>query len=568
MIKQILVQTIEQTVNQLFPAAQLGQIELTHPTNEAHGDYSTNVAMILARQLGQSPLQIAQQIAAALPSQPAIAEVQAVAPGFINFRLYHTYYIDQLQAITTLGDTYGQPVQTSGQQILFEFGCPNTHKVPHIGHLYSYCYGESCARLLKLAGHTVYRDNYQGDVGLHVAKCLWAYQKYQQPDPESLDAKVQYLQECYQQGAQAYEDDEQIKQEIDELNRAIYLKDVTVMADWEKTRQWSLDYYRQFEQRLGVHYDKFYLESQTSVRGLEIVKAHVDQVFEEDQGAIIFRGEKFGLHTRVFVNRFGNPTYEAKDIGLAALKKEDFTFDQSVYTTAVEQNEYWQVVIKAIETVFPDLVGRLTHIGYGMVNLTTGKMSSRTGQIVTGTGLVEMVKERVKEYIVANRDYTSDEVEAIAEKVAIGAVKYSFLKSAAGKNITFDLESSIAIEGNSGPYLQYTYARCQSLLRKAADQAADLDVTALTLNNDELAILRWLYRFPEVVEAAAADHAPHVMCNYLFELAQRFSYFYNEHQVLTDDPQITQFRLQLTAAVAQILKTGLFTLGIEVSEQV
>lgn len=555
-MEQRLQSLIQQAVKTAYPDINVPAFILSHPDNETHGDYTTNLALVLAQLVGEAPRQVAEKLTAQLPAESAIAKVEVAGPGFINFHLTPSYFLDRLTQVE--GAAVGSP-----QKILFEFGQPNTHKVPHIGHLYSYCYGESCVRLLQSVGNTVYRANYQGDVGLHVAKCLWAYQRKQQTDPVELSAKVAYLQECYQEGSQAYEDSEAAKQEIDELNVKIYRKDSSIVAEWEKTRQWSLEYYRQFEQRIGVAYDKYYLESQTSEAGLALVRQHVGDIFEEDQGAVIFRGEQYGLHTRVFINRLGNPTYEAKDIGLAALKKQDWDFDLSVYTTAVEQNEYWRVLVKAIELVFPDYVGKIKHIGFGMINLTSGKMSSRTGKILTAFSLVETVKERVKEYIKANRDYSVGETEEIAEAVAIGAIKYSFLKSAAGKNISFDLESSIAFDGNSGPYLQYTYARCQSILAKAGSSSAPSDFSNYSLNNDELAVLRWLDRFNETVTAAATGYAPHVLCGYLFELAQRYSYFYNQNQILTDDEATSAFRVALTEAVGQKLQDGLKLLGIE-----
>lgn len=555
-MEQRLQSLIQQAVTAAYPGIDVPAFILSHPDNETHGDYTTNLALVLAQLVGEAPRQVAEKLTAQLPAESAIAKVEVAGPGFINFHLTPSYFLDRLTQVE--GAAVGSP-----QKILFEFGQPNTHKVPHIGHLYSYCYGESCVRLLQSVGNTVYRANYQGDVGLHVAKCLWAYQRKQQTDPIELSAKVAYLQECYQEGSQAYEDSEVARQAIDELNVKIYRKDSSIVADWEKTRQWSLEYYRQFEQRIGVAYDKYYLESQTSEAGLALVRQHVGDIFEEDQGAVIFRGEQYGLHTRVFINRLGNPTYEAKDIGLAAFKKQDWDFDLSVYTTAVEQNEYWRVLVKAIELVFPDYVGKIKHIGFGMINLTSGKMSSRTGKILTAFSLVETVKERVKEYIKVNRDYSVEETEEIAETVAVGAIKYSFLKSAAGKNISFDLESSIAFDGNSGPYLQYTYARCQSILAKAGSSSAQSDFTNYSLNNDELAVLRWLDRFNEIVIAAATGYAPHILCGYLFELAQRYSYFYNQNQILADDEATSAFRVALTEAVGQKLQDGLKLLGIE-----
>lgn len=595
MLAQRLKQALAEAASSAVPNITLPEFNVTHPELEEHGDFATNIALILARSLKINPLLLAERIVLELPQLDWLEKAEAVRPGFINFRLKNQFFLQELERVTQLGDEYGKSTTGAGRRILFEYGQPNTHKLPHVGHLFSYCYGESCTRLLEFTGHRVNRVNYQGDVGLHVAKCLWAYQKkikdqglkIKDIEKMSLAEKIKYLQECYQHGAAAYEEDEQAKLEIEELNVAIYRSDPSIKTIWQETRDWSLASYRRLEQSLGIHYDRYYLESAVGPIGTEIVREKVGSIFEESDGAVIFRGEPYGLHTRVFINRFGNPTYEAKDIGLAQKKKEDFEFDLSVYTTASEQNEYWQVLAKVIELIWPWYKGKLKHIGFGLVSLTTGKMSSRTGDIVSAFELVEMTEAKIGQIVKANRNYSKQEIRQISEIVGLGAVKYSLLKSTATKNITFDLESSIDFAGNSGPYLQYTYARCQSILTKARlssstgppaggqdprlPQAGRIqipDQVGNDLNEEELSLLRWLYRFPEVVESAASDYAPHLLCNYLFELAQRYSLFYDRHTVLTDDRQLANFRLGLTAATGQILKTGLYLLGIEVADKI
>lgn len=566
MIKSHLTTLIIQAVNQAFPEASVTDFTLTHPEDETRGDYASNVAFVLAKQVNLAPLPTAEKIAAAFSSDPAILKVEAAAPGFLNITLQPDYFLTTLAEALAAGESYGSSTLGAGRQIMLEFGTANTHKIPHIGHLFSYTYGESAARLLEFVGYDVIRDNYQGDVGPHVAKCLWAFQR-NNLDTSGMDlsAKIAYLQECYQQGSLAYDEDPEAKTAINQLNTKIYQRDPSVLADWEETRSWSLEYYQQFEARIGARFNKNYFESNIHALGTEIVRANIGKVFEESDGAVIFRGEPYGLHTRVFINQQGNPTYEAKDVGLITQKKQDYTFDTAIVTTAVEQSEYFKVVLQAIHLIYPELKGKLKHIGFGLLNLTIGKMSSRTGNIVTAFSLVEIVKERVRQYIQEHRNYTPEEQERIAELVAIGAIKYSFLKSTATKNMTFDLESSIAFDGNSGPYLQYTYARIQSVLKKADQPAGELPTT---LNPEELSVLRWLDRFPAVVEEAAETNAPHVLANYLFEIAQRYSYFYNQHQILSDDPKTTALRLQLTQAVGTVLKNGLNLLGIEVADKI
>ena len=449
-----------------------------------------------------------------------------------------------------------------------EFGQPNTHKLPHIGHLFSYIYGESMARILQYQGNTVYRANYQGDIGLHVAKCLWQLLKDDAdgtvPRDKALEERVQYLQKCYQVGATAYEENDHAKQEIDQLNKKIYADDPEVHAVWQETRQWSLDFYTQLETRLGISYDKKYFETMSAPLGKQAVLDNVGKVFVEDEGAIIFRGEDYGQHTRVFINKFGNPTYEGKDTGLIQLKMKDFDFDLSLTSTAVEQKKYWDTVNTACELMFPELKGKLGHIDFGMINLSTGKMSSRTGNIIDAIGLLEMVKEEIRQAF-EQKDKTT------IESVSQASIKYSFLKSEVYKNKAFDLKSSISKEGDSGPYLLYTYVRTKSILEKAGLETGELsDVTPVPdqeLTPEESALIRKLYQLPEVVALSAQQYSQHTIAKYLFDVAQLFNLFYQKNPILKADDTAKKTRLLITKATSNILNQGLHLLGIQTVEK-
>lgn len=568
MIHKVLIDRLLDTVRAQFPDVSYGTFSVVHPDNEAHGDFSTNLPMVLAGALKQSPLVIAETIKQALPELKEVARVEVAPPGYINFFL-STEYLWREAVSSVTNPRYGHLAQEEQKTIVFEYGQPNTHKVPHVGHLFSYCYGESCVRLLEALGQTVKRTNYQGDVGPHVARCLWAYIKSGAQEPATLDEKVNYLQLCYQQGSAAYEDDPEARKEIDTINRQIYSQDPAIMPIWEKTRQWSLDAYRRFESRLGIRYDRCYLESEVYELGLETVRANIGTVFEEDEGAVVFRGEKYGLHTRVFITRQGTPPYEAKDLGLVQLKDRDFHFDRCIIETGNDQAGYWDVEQKAIELVFPEFEGKIEHIHHGMINLSTGKMSSRTGQILSAFSLVELVKERVLDRLESDRYDSEEERARTAEIIALGAIRFSFLKSSPGKDISFDVETSIANEGFSGPYLQYAYSRTQSILRKSDEQKTP-DIAELAqyeLNAEEAAVLRYVYQFPETVKSAATSYAPQILCGYLFNLAQRFSGLYSQHQIIGSGDESESVRLVLTQAVAGVLKNGLDLLGIQVSEK-
>jgi arginyl-tRNA synthetase len=405
-----------------------------------------------------------------------------------------------------------------------------------------------------------------GDVGLHVAKCLYIYQ--QKPIEEkkalkTLEEKVAYLQQCYQEGSSAYEADPEAKAAIDAINKAIYQHDPEVLADWEETRSWSVEYYKEFEKRIGTTYDRYYFESETSNAGIDLVKKNTDSVFEESEGAIVFRGEQYGLHTRVFLTKHGTPTYEAKDIGLINMKHSEWPFDKAIVTTASEQNAYWQVVKKAIELIFPELEGKIMHFGFGMIDLKGGKMSSRTGNIVSAIELVEIVKDKVLKELLKNDD------EKAAEVIAVGAVKYAFLKSEAKKNMLFDMEQSVSVQGNSGPYLQYTYARLRSVLAKADYKAKALPINdGDTLTAEDKTILHLLPTFQDVVMQAGETYAPHLICTYVYELAQACNLLYDKQSILKASPEEKEMRLALIEAASLTIKTSLDLLGIKVLERI
>lgn len=530
-------------------------IAISHPENTSFGDYSTNIALRLAKELKKAPLEIAQEIASNIEKGDLIEKIEAVKPGFINIFLSQQTLLSQLQPIIE-SEQYGA-IPAKNQKVMMEFGQPNTHKLPHIGHLFSYIYGESMARIFEYQGKEVFRANYQGDIGLHVAKCLWSVLKNPEelPREKSLEEKARFLQIHYQKGSVAYDESEQSKKEIDELNKKIYQEDSEIYDIWQETRQWCVDFYKHLEQRLGINYNKSYFETMTAPIGKKTVLDNVGKVFEESEDAIIFRGENYGQHTRVFINKFGNPTYEGKDTGLIQLKAKDFSFDQSYVSTAIEQKNYWDTVITACELLFPHLKGKLNHIDFGMINLSTGKMSSRTGNIIDALGLIELVKNEIK------KDYPN-QPDDVVDTVALASIKYSFLKTEVFKNKAFDIETSISKEGDSGPYVLYTIVRCNSILEKdtANSKASN---TSIEITDEEKKIMQLLYQFPEVISLAESSKSPHHIATYLFDIAQSFNLFYQKHPILKADDKTKNFRLLLTRSTKKILENGLSLLGIK-----
>ncbi len=537
-----LKQSIFDAVKKAYPEVEikLEDIALEHPAVEEYGDYSTNICLKLKLD--------AKKVLEYLP------EATLAGPGFINFKLTSEQLVSHMVQALKDGDRYGQNSSLKGKKIMVEFAHPNTHKELHIGHMRTLITGEALSRILETCGAEVFRANYQGDVGPHVAKALWGIRNIDLEKAEklSLSEKAHLLGQGYIDGNKDYEEH---KDEIDTLNKKLYQKDPSVMAVYNRTRKWSLDYYDSFYTRFYTKFNKLYFESDMADPGKKIVLENIGKVFTKSEGAIVFEGP----HTRVFITKDGNPTYEGKDMALAPAQFADFPFDTCIHVVANEQAGYFQVIIKALELIDPKFVGREYHLSMGMVQLVGKKISSRTGVIITVDGLLDDVKNLLK-------NLTKDE-ESL-EPTTIGAVKYSVLRTAPVMNSTFDLEKSVSLDGDSGPYIQYTYARAKSVLRKSNGQWAMSEArgkpqnNVQSINNEEISILRFLYRFPEVVEAAAKNYSPNLVCSYLFELAKRFNNLYNNCPILEND-----FRLALTEAVSIVLKNGLTMLGIAALER-
>lgn len=537
----------------------LDVVELTHPAELSHGDYATNIALAAAKQAGVSPKEFAEKILASLGQIEGVEKVEIAGPGFINFFLTRDFFTESIRDILSKQDTWGMGDALRGKKVMVEYTQPNPFKPFHIGHLMTNTIGESVACMVEAAGGTVIRANYQGDVGLHVAKALWGmWQKgYDGSDVEKIG-------EAYVYGNAQYEEDETAKAEIAAINKKVYARDPDILELYEKGKKVSLDHFEELYKLLGTKFDHYFFESQTAQRGMELVQEGLEKgVFEKSDGAIVFRGEQYGLHTRVFITKDGIPTYETKDLGLVLLKHETSPFDLSITTTAVEQKEYFKVVWKALTLLRPEFEHKLLCITHGMMQLVSGKMSSRRGNVITGESLLHDVIEMALE-VIESRDLPPEEKEKIAEAVAVCAIKYSILKQSTGKNIVFDPKQSLSFEGDSGPYLQYAYIRAQSVLEKArhANVAVGTGVLPAIVTDPE----RLLYRLPEVAARAAREYEPHYIATYLIELAGVFNTWYAKEKIL-DGTDAAPYKLALTQAFAVTMKNGLHLLGIPTLEK-
>ncbi len=517
---------------------------------------------VFARELGRSPQDIATTLAENL-QHDAIARAEAVS-GFVNIWLDDATIAAATAQITELNTSFGHHDTLSGRQIVLEHTTPNPFKEFHIGHAYDSTVGESLRRLYIAAGATVHQVSYHGDVGKHVAMAVWGIQQLLASlegdwfvDDASGDLtmadvdntkRIRFMGAAYARGAGAYKDDENAKLQIEAVNRHIYAHDEQDIEEIYQTgKEWSFEYFDDICRELGVDFEKRYLESEAGPEGLEIVREHIGKVFQESDGAVIFDGEAVGLHSRVFINSQGLPTYEAKELGLTFAKKRDYNFDQSVVVTANEIDEYFKVLIEAIRGIDPELASKMRHVSHGVLKLSTGKMSSRTGQVVRAVDVLRDIREAIV------TSYDTPEVDA----VKLGALKYAFLKQRIGGDIIFDIEESISLNGNSGPYIQYAHARGESILKKVGDMnTAKLG----ELNDDEHKLAVKILSYPLATAKAIAELAPHHICTYLYELTQQFNRFYEHNRIVGDERQ--NQRALLVRAYIQVLQNGLDMLNI------
>lgn len=552
-----------------FPEAK---VRLEHPTELSFGDYSCNVAMALAKQINKNPLEIAEMLVRELQKDlgDILENVEAVKPGFINFYLSKKFFTESTKEIAQKGSNFGKSEILAGKSIVVEFTDPNPFKQFHIGHLMSNAIGESLSRIIEYSGAKVIRANYQGDVGLHVAKCIWGIlqkeRDYLLTSSSSNEEKVKFLGDCYVAGNTAYEEDADAKLEIIAINKKVYERsDQTINAIYDAGRSISLQHFEEIYKKLGSTFDHYFFESESWKIGLALVKAHIDDgIFKISDGATIFLGEEYGLHTRVFINSQGLTTYEAKDLGLCELKTQRINqFDQSIIITALEQKEYFKVVNKAFSLINPDAV-QTTHIGHGFLRLATGKMSSRKGNVITGESLLIDTEELAMEKI-NDRELDSNDKKIIGEATAVAAIKYTILRQSPGKDIIFDPEKSISFEGDSGPYLQYSYTRALSVLEKAKGEG--IEENTQSHGNTVYDLEKILYRFPEVVELSYHELAPSYIVTYLTGLASVFNSFYAQNKIIDTSNPESGYRLALTNNFAQVMKNGLSLLAIKTLER-
>lgn len=532
------------------------------------GDLYTNFALAASKSIGKNPVAIAVDLGQYLETHldKSLVEKVEVVGGYVNFWVATSLKVEIPQTVPHK--------DFAGKRIAYEYTDPNPMKEFHIGHLMANTIGESISRLAVLGGAEVKRYSYQGDVGRHIAVTLWGVRFLDATWPEdsvSLTDKVKFLGSAYVAGntklaelkavGEESADYKKAIEQIEHMNQKVYDRtDAEVNAMYDQGREWSLEKFEELYAILGTQFDSYFFESVTGPVGKDIVLAHMDVFAKGENGAVIFEGEKYDMHTRVFINNKGLPTYEAKEVGLAKVKYDAWAYDKSFIITANEQKQALDVTLKAIQLVMPEIGSKNGYIFNGMMKLVGMKMSSRTGKIVAGDELVEMIMDASVEKM-EEREIPEAEQKQIGQDVAVAAIKFNILKQNFRKDIIFDKEKALALEGDSGPYIQYTAVRIQSVLKKVAATVVGTE----PLSKEAELLLRTLYRFEHVCYQAIEESAPQHVAQYLIDLTSKFNGFYANNKIVGE---ATDARLiDMCKQTLQVIEKGLWTLGIKTVER-
>ncbi len=542
------------------------------PGKEGFGDLASKLAFSLAPIEKKSPVEIAKDIVAKVPKSKFFSKVEAVGP-YVNLYMSDAAYSFALQKIMKQGTKFGRGKKT-GKKMMVEYFHANTHKGVHIGHIRNISLGESVCRLLEFSGNKVIRANYQGDIGPHVAKCLWGFiNLYGGKAPE--EKRGIWLGKVYAEASQKTKGNPELEKQVQDINLKLYSGDKEMTRLWKETRQWCLDDFEEFYKVFGVKFDAFYFESQVEKLGKETVLRILDQgIARKDQGAIIMDLKGDGLGVYVLLTKEGYPLYYAKELGLVQMQFGKYDPDRLIHVVGKEQELYFKQLFKTFERIgaagdklFEKAARASYHLIYELVMLPEGKMSSREGTMVLYEDLKDKLLEIVKgEVRKRHADWDEKKVAETALSITLAAIKFTMVRRESNRQLIFDWDAALSLEGDSGPYLQYAYVRTNGILRKAEFKPQIAKGYAFTAQ--EKTLIKQLCQFPDSVEGAASTLSPHVLCGYLLELAAELNRFYTTSRVLnaeTDEEK--QTRLAMIAATNSVLWSSLDLLGIGTPER-
>ncbi|WP_282044297.1 arginine--tRNA ligase [Winogradskyella flava] len=590
---------VKAAVKALFQS-ELESVEFQATRKEFAGDI-TVVVFPMLRVVKGNPAVIGEQIGQYLEDNVDLVKGYNVVKGFLNVEIEDSYYVDFFNTIKDQ-NTYGFIKDKDNKAVMVEYSSPNTNKPLHLGHVRNVLLGYSVAEILKASGKNVYKTQIINDRGIHICKSMLAWQRFGNGEtPESTGLKGDklvgnyyvefdkaYKKEITELVSQGQSEEEAKKNtpillEAQEMLRQWEAGDKDVVALWEKMNGWVYDGFEETYKAIGVDFDKYYYESQTYLLGKEFIAEGLKTgVFEQDpDGSVWCDLTEDGLDRKIVLRADGTAVYMTQDIGTAIQRIKDYPdVGGMVYTVGNEQDYHFKVLFLILQKLGFDWAKNLYHLSYGMVDLPSGKMKSREGTVVDADDLIQEMAdtaEDISKELGKLDDYSEDEKKVLYKTIGLGALKYYILKVDPKKRILFDPKESIDFQGNTGPFIQYTYARIQSILRKSNlnDDVSLITATALSINFDEVSLhekekqlIKQLEQFPEVIQNAAEQHSPALVANYTYDLVKDFNSFYQNVSILGADSEHEKvFRVALSKSVGQTIKNAFSVLGIDVPER-
>ncbi|MCK4552614.1 arginine--tRNA ligase [Candidatus Pacearchaeota archaeon] len=537
---------------------------LETPPSLEMGDYAFP-CFFLVNEFKEEPDEIAIQLRAKIGNPPpAFEDIQTVGP-YINFFVDRKIFAENLVSqILKQKNNFGKLSTGKGNKTMVEFPSPNTNKPLHLGHLRNMSLGESVSRILEFNGEKVIRANLNNDRGIHICKSMLAYQKYGRKKKPAIKSD-HFVGDYYVLFNKKLKKNKKLEKEAHDLLRKWEEGDKETRVLWSKMNKWALDGFNETYKKFGIAFDKEYYESKIYKKGREIIMEGVKKgIFKKEKKAgVTIKLNKEKLKKKFLLRPDGTSVYITQDIYLAKLKSKQFKLTKSIYVTGNEQDYHFNILFLILKKLGVDFSNNLYHLSYGMVNLPEGKMKSREGNVVDADDLIEKVKSLVEKELKSREKLSKKELESRSLKIAMASIKYFLLKVGVRRDMVFNPKDSINFEGDTGPYMLYSYARAGSILRKIKSKNKQFKIEQL--NQTEIKIIKKLSQFPEVVLNAYNNFNPSLIANYSYQLAQIFNEFYHACPVIGSEQE--SFRLALVKSFKQVLENSLNLLGIETLEK-
>ncbi len=541
------------------------KVILEKPPQPEFGDLAFP-CFILSKKLKKNPNEIAKDLSKKIKPSGLMGRIEPKGAYLNFFANWDRIGQGIVERALKEKEKFGSG-EKKNENVMVEYCHFNTHKAVHIGHIRTACLGESLSRIIEFSGYNAIRTNYQGDIGPHVARCIWGFLKLHK-GKEPMEDKGKWLGKVYAEASKKMKENEEYSKEVDEVNKKIYAGDPKLAKTWKETRKWSLDYFDKIYKSFGIKFDRLYFESEVEKPGTKISKELLKKgIAKKSEGAIMIDLKKHGLDVFLLVKSDGIPLYPGKDLGLAKLKSKEYKIDKSVHVVGSEQKLHFQQLFETFELMKSPLAKKSYHLCYELVNLPTGKMASREGEVILYEDVLnEIVKHAKEETKKRNPKMESKKLEEISKDIALASLKYDMIKMSPSKTIIFDWKKALDFEGNAAPYLQYTHARACSILRKAKEFPKRFDMSLLK-EPHERHLLQMVSEFQNAVRKSGEDMRPHYIANFCYEISTKFNEFYQFLPVLKAKGEMRSSRLALVKAVSIVLKNALNLLGIEALEK-